>query len=305
MSEAMMKKLSLFLVTVFISTASVGFADNGSVPAVPGPSNDPVVVLPKMTITAKRTDPSLLIPRNDLTEASFARGDPVVGFPSQARFKRIFDGRAAVGVMVDAEGNATDFLVVRYSESYFAEEVINALRNERFTPRKIKGIAVPGRFYVVRAFSLDNPNQTGIGNFGGTYPATVSMNPMEQMEERSNRVTNSKDGPPLIYKAHGEYEIDGHILEVAAVATPAIPAGLETTTSHALTIVVSFYVDEKGDVRLPSVDSNSPALMVASVIKTVSDWKFVPPTIKGKPVLVFTSRTLILEPNPAPNSFVH
>ena len=294
-----MKKPSLFLVTVCISTGNIAFADNGSASAQPRVANISANVSPKMTITNEEPNPSLLIPKNDVTEAAFAGADPEVEFPSRGRFESVFDGRAAVGVMVDAEGNATDFLVIRYSKAYFAEEVMIAIRNEQFTPRKIRGVAVPGRFYVVRAFSLSvqnpiDPNQ----------PGTVSMNPMEQMGLRSDRIAN-KDGPPLIYKAHGEHEIDGHILKVAAVAAPLIPVGCEIPAGQTLKIVVIFYVDGGGDVRLPNVDSDASPLLIPNVIKTVAGWKFERPTIKGKPVLVFTNRTLILEPNPAPHTDVH
>jgi hypothetical protein len=119
----------------------------------------------------------------------------------------------------------------------------------------------------------------------------------------SNQVGGWGDnGPKLIYKAHGESEVDGHLLKIAAVDTPMIPAGFEVQPKQVLKVIVSFYVDETGKVRLPNVDSNSPALLIASVIKTVSGWKFAPPTIKGKPVLVFTSRTLTLELNPPPTN---
>ena len=99
-----MKKTPLILVTFCSLLANVCISDNGSAPAEPSPSNDSVVVLPKMTITDKNANPSLRICPHDLNEAAFAKGDLLVGFPAQARFKRVFDGSAAVGVMVDAEG---------------------------------------------------------------------------------------------------------------------------------------------------------------------------------------------------------
>jgi hypothetical protein len=121
------------------------------------------------------------------------------------------------------------------------------------------------------------------------------MNAMEQMGQRSDRIANNKDGAPLIYKAHGEHEIDGHILKVAAVAAPSIPAGCDISAGRPLKVVVSFYVDGGGDVRLPNVDSDAQPALIAEVIKTVDGWKFERPTIKGKPALVFTNRTLVFE----------
>jgi hypothetical protein len=271
-------------------TAVFCYAVDGSASAQRRVSNSSVDVPPKLTITNEETNPSMHIPKNDLTEAAFAGSEPEVEFPSRGRFEGVFDGRAAVGVMVDAEGNATDFLVIRYSKAYFANEILTTIRNEQFSPRKIRGVAVPGRFYVVRAFALSVQNP-----IDRNLPGMVSMNGMEQMSLLSDRVANSQDGPPLAYKAHGEREIDGQILKVAAVAAPSLPVGCEITAGHPLKIVVSFYVDGGGDVRLPNVDSDASPPLIAEVIKTVAGWKFERPTIKGKPALVFTNRTLVFE----------
>jgi outer membrane biosynthesis protein TonB len=244
----------------------------------------------KMTISNETPEPDLLIPKSDLTEATFADKEPEIEFPHRARFDRVSEGRAAIGVMVDAEGNATDFVAIRYTHPSFAEEMIDAIRKEQFNPRKIKGVAVPGRFYVVRTFALSDRSLSD-----ETKPVAVAMNPMEQMGEMSNRVTNSKDGPPFVYKAHNESEIDGHLLKVVAVAAPVIPPGSEPTSGQALKIVVSFYVDGGGDVRLPNVDSSATPALVANTITAVTGWKFERPTIKGKPALVFTTRTMTVE----------
>ena len=288
-------KTLIFLVAVCISTAALGFAQEGSVSAPSGGSSGPAVVLPKMTISNEKPDPSLLLKQGDFMEASFSDAEPEVPFPSRARLDNVFDGRAAVGVMVDADGNATDFLVVRYSKQYFAEKVLDVIRHEKYSPRTVKATPVPGRFFVVRKFAIADrdfvdPNK----------PMVVGMNAMDQMGARSNRVSDANGGPKLIYKAHEEREIDGHLLKIVTVDTPMIPAVYELQPNQVMKVIVSFYVDEKGNVRLPNVDSDSPALIVASVIKTVSDWKFAPPTIKEKPVLVFTNRTLTLEPKMPP-----
>jgi outer membrane biosynthesis protein TonB len=288
-----MKKPLLALVTLCTCTAIICFADNGSASAQSRAANESDELAPKLTITNEEPNPSLLIPKNDVTEAAFAGIEPEVEFPSRGRFESVFDGRAAVGVMVDAKGNATDFLVIRYSKAYFANEVLTTIRNEQFTPRKIRGVAVSGRFYVVRAFTLSVQNP-----IDRNLPGMVSMNGMEQMSLMSDRIANSRDGAPLIYKAHGEHEIDGHLLKVAVVAAPSLPLGCEISAGHALKIVVSFYVDGGGDVRLPNVDSDASPLLIENVIKAVAGWKFERPTIKGEPALVFTNRTLVFEMPP-------
>ena len=290
-------KTLIFLVAVCISTAALGFAQESSVSAPSGGSSGPAVVLPKMTISNEKPDPSLLLKEGDFMEPSFRNADPEIPFPSRARLDRVYDGQAAVGVMLDAEGNATDFLIVRYSKEYFAVKLQNVISHEAYLPRTVRNTPVPGRFFVVRTFSIGDrdpidPNQ----------PMVVGMSAMDQMGAMSNRVSDGGNGPKLIYKAHEEREIDGHILKIVAVDTPMIPADYELQPNQVLKVIVSFYVDEKGNVRLPNVDSNSPALIAAGVIKTVSGWKFAPPTVKKKPVLVFTNRTLTFEYRMPPNN---
>lgn len=292
-----MKKTFLFLVAVCASTAALGFAQEGSVPAPSGGSSGPAVVLPKMTISNEKPDPSLLLKEGDFIEPSFRNADPEIPFPSRARLDKVYDGQAAVGVMLDAEGNATDFLIVRYSKEYFAVRLQNVISHEEYFPRRVKTTPVPGRFFVVRRFSIGDQDPVDMNR-----PVTVSMSAMDQLGSMSNRVSEGGNGPKPIYKAHDEREIDGHILQIVAVDTPMIPTDYELQPNHALKVVVSFYVDEKGNVRLPNVDSDTPAPIVASVIKTVSKWKFAPPTIKKKPALVFTNRTLTLEYRMPPNN---
>jgi hypothetical protein len=292
-----MKKNSLILVAICFSAAALGFAQEGSVAAPPSGSNEPIIVRPKMTISNETPEPSLLLKDREFLEPSFRNADPEIPFPARARLDHVYAGRAAVGVMLDAEGNATDFLIVRYSKLYFAEKVMDVIRHEEFNPRRVKTTPVPGRFFVVRAFSMSESDP-----IGPDRPATVSMNAMDQMGTMSNRTSEGKDGPKLIYKARGEPEIDGKILKVVVVDAPVLPAGYELQPNQALKVIVSFYVDEKGNVRQPNVDSNTPALVIPSIIKMVSDWKFAPPTIKGKPVLVFTNRTITLEPKTEPNT---
>jgi hypothetical protein len=276
--------------------SSVGFGKNVPTPTPFVDPKDPVVVLPKMTVTNDDLNPRLLIPKKDLTEPAFKGISPDILFPARARFESVFDGRATVGLMLDSQGKVIDSLIIRYSKPYFADELMNAVHQETFSPRRIKGIAVPGRFYVGYTFSLSENMARG-----QNLALAVSMTPMEAIAERANRISNRLGGgPPFIYEAHGEHEIDGRMLKVAVIAVPAIPDGYQIPDGQPLKVIVSFYVDEKGNVRLPNVESNSSPLLVSNVIKTVADWKFAPPTIEGKPALVIAVRSITLELNRPP-----
>jgi len=242
--------------------------------------------MPKITVTAERLNPRWLIPKADLTQANFKGVAPEIIFPTRARFEGVFDGRATVGVMLDADGNATDFLLIRYSRPYFGDELMRAIHNEKFSPRRIKGVAIPGRFYVNQRFYLNG---------------TVSMTPMDAIAEFTNRITNALDGPPFVFQPHLEHEIDGGKLQFTAVTEPLLPGGFEVVAGQPLKVIVSFYVDEKGNVRLPNVESNTPSRLIPSLVKALTAWSFVPPTIGGKPALLFAVRSITLDAGSLPN----
>jgi TonB family protein len=51
-------------------------------------------------------------------------------------------------------------------------------------------------------------------------------------------------------------------------------------------VVIDFYIDETGKVRLPATVSNSNPMLAGIAVAAVSKWQFTPPTRKGNPVLV-------------------
>ncbi len=54
-------------------------------------------------------------------------------------------------------------------------------------------------------------------------------------------------------------------------------------------VLVSFYVDGLGHVRLPSVKSASSPALIPDAIQAVKHWEFQPRALRGEPVLVFTT----------------
>jgi TonB family protein len=51
-------------------------------------------------------------------------------------------------------------------------------------------------------------------------------------------------------------------------------------------VVVRFYIDEEGNVRLPSVTGQADGYLVEQALTAVREWKFAPVTSGGQPVLV-------------------
>ena len=58
-----------------------------------------------------------------------------------------------------------------------------------------------------------------------------------------------------------------------------------SSNSCKIDIVIEFFIDEAGNVRLPVVtDIDGPIELAKSAYLAITSWKFEPPMIYGKPV---------------------
>jgi outer membrane biosynthesis protein TonB len=249
------------------------------------PANDAVqpdpVVMPKMTVNAyiKRYFPPF--PKADVTAPNFSDKEPslsyMLSFPGKAYAQGVSTGRATVGVMLDAAGKPEDFLLIRYSQPYFGDALMHRAREMSYTPLRIKGSAVPGRFDIGYQFTPDLP--------------VVTNAMFDAINERFD--VDIDGGARFVYAPHEEMELDEGRLYASRSAVPLIPDGYHPVDGKApQAALVTFYVDEAGRVRLPNVESAESPLLVPNLIKAIKYWQFKAPTVKGRPVLVYTARAL-------------
>ena len=235
-------------------------------------SKDDVITLPKVTVAGELLKEYPMFPKADVKAPSFAeRSAPIdLFYPGSAYADGVNEGTATVGVMLDASGKPKDFLLIRYTRRYFGDALMRAAHDQDYAPRYVRGMAVPGRF-----------------NFGYRFVPTIvlQMNSFNAIEERDAEI---QGGPSFIYEPHLERDIDGGALESTASTVAFIPDGYVPPKGKPVRAFVSFYVDETGRVRLPNVESADSPLLIPNAIKAVEHWAFRPPTLKGKPVLVFT-----------------
>jgi hypothetical protein len=242
----------------------------------PSPAGGPVTMLPKMTVVGQMLKDYPLFPKKDVKAPGFADSSPPLDlfYPGKAYNEGVTEGDATVGVMLDEKGRPTDFLLLRYTKQYFGEALLEQARQQDYAPRRVKGVAVPGRF-----------------NFSYRFVPTIilELNSFNAIEERTQEI---EGGPRMIYEPHLERELDGGGLASTAGAVALLPAGYEAPKGKVVKAFVSFYVDETGRVRLPNVESAASPLLIPNALKAVAHWHFQPPTVKGKPVLVFTLWTV-------------
>lgn len=262
-----------------LPTFAVQAQDAGAA-AVSAAASEPVTVLPKMTVAEQMLKAIPLFPKADVAKAEFSdKSAPIdLFYPGEAYNDGVTEGDATVGVMLDERGKATDYLLIRYTKKYFGDALMREAHLQLFNPRRIKGVAVPGRF-----------------NFGHRFVPTIviQMTSFNAIEERATEI---EGGPRAVYEPHLEREIDHGGLERTEATVAFIPDGFEAPPGKPVKAFVSFYVDEKGRVRLPNVEGASSPILIPNAVKAIEHWEFKPPTLKGKPVLVFAIWTVSFEP---------
>jgi hypothetical protein len=116
--------------------------------AAPALTTDPLH-LPDFKVTGGPALKDFTFPaKGFVTAPSFPANDPFISvqFPGRAVFEGVATGRATVGVMLDQAGQPADFLLIRYTRPYFGQALLEEARRQKFTPKKLGEIAVPGTF---------------------------------------------------------------------------------------------------------------------------------------------------------------
>lgn len=239
---------------------------------------DDTLQLPNMQVPAGLSLKDFVFPAESEVKApDFPANDPYikVQFPGEAVHEGVATGRATVGVFLDADGKPKDFLLIRCTQKYFGTALLEEAKRRTYSAKQVKGVAIPSVFVFSYAFEPP-PGMNAISNF----------------EAANRRAEDIQGGAAYVYRARNEPEIDGGQLVQTRVALPVLPKALIPKDGKPVRALVSFYVDEKGKVRLPNVESYLPPHFVAAAVASLEQWAFKPPVSKGQPVLVRTMRAL-------------
>lgn len=195
--------------------------------------------------------------------------DPV--FPLPLLNGPVLSGDARIAIDVDENGKLADWLITGYSRKEFAEAAVEAVRQWQYVPPLHQGQP----WAAIRELRFDFSRSGVLVNLVGSDAMT---NHIEGLLHGSNA-----------YRTHALRELD-RIPTPIQVVSPATPApGAETRRKH--TVSVEFYIDEEGRVRLPAVSrAEAGSAFAASALEAVRQWRFDPPTVKGRPVLVLVTQ---------------
>lgn len=175
-------------------------------------------------------------------------------------------GRARIVLSVTAEGRLNDWLIVSYTRREFAEAAVYALKKWQFEPARLRGEAVPVSIELTFNFEIKG--------------VVVSLTPTDVVDAMMNSMLNGADA----YGPCSLRELDRIPIPINAVR-PFYPDALADRGVSG-DVTVSFYIDEKGAVRMPYIRGQPNFALAELAVEAVRQWKFEPPTHHGQPVLV-------------------
>ncbi len=186
-------------------------------------------------------------------------------------------GRTVIAINVNSEGQLVDSLVLSYTRKEFADEAMRVLKQWKYIPASLDGKPIS----VVT--ELDFQFQaTGV---------VVSLSIMDSFEHVLNPLLREK----YEFAPCGLKEIDRIPMPINVIS-PRYPLALAKKGVQGEVVVV-FYIDEQGRVRMPSIQDASNMDLADLALEAISQWRFEPPTRHGEPVLVRASQTFRFNPN--------
>jgi TonB family protein len=189
-------------------------------------------------------------------------------YPVQAAKNGITAGKARLALRIDPVGRLDDALVTAYSQQEFADAAMLAVSQWKFAPGRVNGEPAFGIMEVTFEFDVNKPL------------ANARVGPQDETYFGADKYQ---------FEAVGLGQLDRAPTPTHAV-NPTYP---QDWARRGLTgsVVVQFYIDEKGRVRMPEIISADQPELGWIVLPAIVKWRFEPPTRKGQPVLVKAEQT--------------
>lgn len=201
-------------------------------------------------------------------------------FPKDASQLGVRDGEVHIFVQVDETGKLTDYLVTSYTVRQFADRVVNAVKAWRYEPARLDGKPIS--------------TVTELGFEFNTKGLVVTELNLSSFVAQRDYLLHPET---YTYRARTLHELD-RIPAPSKIVHPVFPP--EAAPKHgSLSIDVQFYIDEEGQVRMPSVSrqaNEANETLAAAAINAVSQWRFEPPTSHGESVLVSAVQEFKFQP---------
>lgn len=204
-------------------------------------------------------------------------------YPAALRQAGVAQGNVIVALETrrSAAGPAGEFLVLSATAPQFADSVSRAIGGWRFAEPKA-GSAPEG---------TTGPT---IIRFQFVSTGVVTLSVPDFQARRTAALNESAGGNTVILPTFADLD---RVPASVNQPMPAYPAALRTKPVPG-TAAVRFFVDAEGRVRLPSITSASAPEFAEAALGVLSQWRFEPPVLSGKPVIAIGTWTFNFGPAP-------
>jgi len=176
------------------------------------------------------------------------------------------EGALSLAVDISSEGKLTDYLVLGYSHPALVGPCIEALKEWKITPARLDGVPID-----VQAELTINFRAEGV---------VVSISGPADLDAHLRRIF----GYRMVRKSRSANELD----RVPARLNTVMPQYAKAAEKDGVRgrVLVHFYIDETGTVRMPVVEASPHPYLSVAALEAVRAWKFEPPMSHGQPVLI-------------------
>jgi TonB family protein len=201
-------------------------------------------------------------------------------FPQALVTDGVRSGAASVAIAIDENGQLSDMIVTGYSHPRFAESALAAIKKWTFEPMRIRGVPRNSITDITFHFEVE-----------GVVVASISA--LDSSEIIWYKMYPGADA----YSIAGPAQLSQG-LKPSKIINPEYGTSLARSTQGGQ-VIVDFYVDDQGHVRMPSVSrevSEAHPDLAAIAVSTMAKWEFEPPMSNGRPVLVRARQAFNFKP---------
>jgi len=178
-------------------------------------------------------------------------------------------GQVRLVINVDGTGKLVDWLLLDYTNTRFADAAVEAVQKWTYKAAIYKGAPIGTRTTLVFNFE--------------THGQVVSMTCLDMFDSYMKNFTKDR----VVQCVVPGRELDAAPKPLVKVSPSAVPAELASGASG---VLVDFYIDETGRPRMAAVDVKENDPMAMASLAAIEQWRFTPPTSKGRPVTVRASQ---------------
>lgn len=178
----------------------------------------------------------------------------------------VTSGQVRFAIDVDEHGRLTDYLVLGASHPGLIAPCSEALKEWKITPARMNGKPMPVQTELTVDYTAEG--------------VVISRTAAIDIEGYLQRIFGPRLNRPS--------RLSPHIDAIPARTNTVEPAYSKEAADRGVrgTVQVHFYIDESGAVRMPAVEDSPDPYLSEIAVAAVREWRFEPPTSRGKPVLI-------------------